>query len=133
MMNTWLKEDSNQATTSSAMWPQGQSRLTWKAKASNANFLSRTTTKSTPQNGQSKCLRTTLSQVYVCDREFPSVLWANIIKQTQDTLNMLRISRVHPQLSTYHVLGGQHDFNQILFGPSGTRATIFNPPEIRTS
>ena len=46
---------------------------------------------------------------------------------------MLRTSRVHPKLSAFHVLEGQHDFNKVPFGPPGTRATIFNPPEIRGS
>ena len=46
---------------------------------------------------------------------------------------MLRTSRVHPKLSAFHVLEGQHDFNRVPFGPSGTRATIFNPPETRGS
>ena len=46
---------------------------------------------------------------------------------------MLRTSRVHPQLSAFHVLEGQYDFKKIPFGPPGTRATIFNPPETRGS
>ena len=46
---------------------------------------------------------------------------------------MLRTSRVHPKLSAFHVLEGQHDYNRVPFGPPGTRATIFNPPELRTS
>ena len=75
----------------------------------------------------------TITGLCTCDREFPSALWSYIIKQAQDTLNMLRTSRVHPKLSSYHVLEGQHDFNRIPFGPPGTRAMIFNPPEVRTS
>ena len=46
---------------------------------------------------------------------------------------MLLTSRVHPKLSAFHVLEGQHDFNKVPFGPPGTRATIFNPPETRGS
>ena len=46
---------------------------------------------------------------------------------------MLRTSRVHPKLSAFHVLEGQHDFNRVPFGPPGTRGTIFNPPETRGS
>ena len=69
----------------------------------------------------------------MCDKYFPSVLWCKIIKQAQDTLNMLRTSRIHPQFSAYHVLEGPHDFNRIPFAPPGTHATIINPPETRTS
>ena len=46
---------------------------------------------------------------------------------------MLRTSIIHPQLSAFHVLEGQHDFNKVPFGPPGKRATIFNPPEMRGS
>ena len=69
----------------------------------------------------------------MCNKGFPSVLWDKIIRQLQDSLNMLQTSRVHPQLSAFHVLEGHHDFNRVPFGPPGTRGTIFNPPEVRTS
>ena len=66
-----------------------------------------------------------------CNEDFPSVLWCKLIKQAQDTLNMLRTSRVHQKLSAYQVLEGPHDFNRVPFAPSGTCATILNPPETR--
>ena len=75
----------------------------------------------------------TIAGLYICDKEFPSILWDKIINQAQDTLNMLRISRVNPKLSGFHVLEGQHDYNRVPFGPPGTRTTIINPPELRTS
>jgi hypothetical protein len=68
-----------------------------------------------------------------CDEQFPSLLWDRIVTQAQDSLNMLRTSRVHPQLSAYQILEGAHDFNRVPWAPPGTRATIFNPPETRTS
>ena len=63
----------------------------------------------------------TIAGLCVCDRDFPSVVWDKLIRQSQDSLNMLRTSRVHPQLSAFHVLEGQHDFNRVPFGPPGTR------------
>ena len=63
----------------------------------------------------------TISGLCICDEQFLSVLWCKIIKQAQDTLNMLRTSWVHPKLSAFHVLEGQHDFNKVPFGPLGTR------------
>ena len=68
-----------------------------------------------------------------CNASFPLLLWNKILLQAQYFLNMLRTSRVHPKLSTYSVLEGIHDFNRHPWDPSGTRATIFNPPETRTS
>ena len=73
----------------------------------------------------------TISGLCICDEAFLSILWCKLTKQSQDTLNMLRTSRVHPKLSEFHVLEGQHDFNRAPFGTPGTRGTIFNPPETR--
>eukprot|EP00978_Attheya_sp_CCMP212_P021361 scaffold62214_cov29-Attheya_sp.AAC.5 len=75
----------------------------------------------------------TIAGLSIVDNEFPSLLWNQLLKQAQDTLNMLRTSRVHPQLSAFHVLEGQHDFNRVPMAPPGTRGTIFNPPKSRTS
>ena len=71
----------------------------------------------------------TISGLCICDEAFSSILWCKLIQQSQDTLNILRTSIVHPKLSAFHVLEGQHDFNRVTFGPPGTRGTIFNPPE----
>ena len=69
----------------------------------------------------------------VTDQDFPIQLWPHLVQQGTDTLNMLRTSRVYPKLSAYHVLEGTHDFNRHPLAPPGTKATIFNPPETRTS
>ena len=75
----------------------------------------------------------TITGLCTCDKDFPSVLWCKVIKQAQDTLNMLRTSCVHPKLSAYHVLEVPHDFHRVPFAPPGTLATILNQPETRTS
>ena len=75
----------------------------------------------------------TIAGLCTCDGDFPSVLWCKLIKQEQDTLNMLCTSRVHPKISAYHVLEGPHDFNPVPFAPPGTHATILNAQETRTS
>ena len=36
-----------------------------------------------------------------CDARFSSFLWNKIVPQAQDSLNMLRTSRVHPKISAY--------------------------------
>ena len=53
--------------------------------------------------------------------------------KSQDTLNMIRTSSSHPQLSDYHILEGPHDFNRVPVAPLVCRATIINPPETWTS
>ena len=74
-----------------------------------------------------------ISGLSTCDASFPSLLWNKIVPQAQDSLNMLLTSRVHPKLSVYSVLEVIHDFNRHPWDPPGTRATMFNPPETRTS
>merc|ERR1712155_17519 len=74
-----------------------------------------------------------ISGLATCDENFPTFLWSKLIKQCQDACNMLRTSRVHPKISSYHCLEGVHDFNKVPWAPPGTRATIFNPPEVRSS
>ena len=69
----------------------------------------------------------TIAGLCTCDEDFPSVLWCKLIKQAQNTLNMLHTSRIHPKLSAYHVLKVPHDLNHVPFAPPGTRATILNP------
>ena len=46
----------------------------------------------------------TIVGLCTCDEDFPSVLWCKLIKQAQETLNMLRTLHIHPKLSAYHVL-----------------------------
>lgn len=74
-----------------------------------------------------------ISGLCTCDKDFPLQLWSRLVKQAQDSLNLLRTSRCHPKISAFDALEGTHDFNRVPFAPPGTRATIFNPPEIRSS
>ena len=67
------------------------------------------------------------------EEQFTSVLCFRLIKQAQDTLNRLRTSHTHPQLLSYHVLEGTNYFNRAPFATPGCCATIFNPPETRTT
>ena len=40
---------------------------------------------------------------------FPTILWYCLIRQAQDSINLLRTTIVHPQLSAYQVLEGTND------------------------
>jgi hypothetical protein len=74
-----------------------------------------------------------IAGLIIGDERFPIMLWSKLIQQAQNSLNLLRTSRVRPKISAYHALEGTHDFNRHPFAPPATRATIFNPPESRTS
>ena len=52
-----------------------------------------------------------ISGLSIGDKKFPTIILWYLIGQDQDSLNILRKSRVHPELSAYHLLEGTHDFN----------------------
>jgi hypothetical protein len=60
-------------------------------------------------------------------------LWSKFIQQGQDTLNLLRKSRINPRLSAYAILNGQFDFNRTPLAPVGTKALVFLDPKHRKS
>ena len=65
------------------------------------------------------------------DPKCPIQLWCQFIEQGQDTLNMLRVSRINPKLSSYAILEGQFDFNKTPLAPVGTKALVFLDPTKR--
>jgi hypothetical protein len=67
------------------------------------------------------------------DRDFPSQLWDKLLQQAQDSLNMLRTSRIDPTKSAYEILEGPHDFNRHPWAPPGCRAILHEPATTRTS
>eukprot|EP00804_Cyclotella_cryptica_P018372 CCRYP_015481-RA/>CCRYP_015481-RA protein AED:0.17 eAED:0.17 QI:0/0/0/1/1/1/2/0/862 len=72
-----------------------------------------------------------LSGMGTLDPTCPIQLWCQFIEQGQDTLNLLRVSRVNPKLSAYAVLDGQFNFDKTPLAPVGTRALILLDPNSR--
>ncbi|KAL7480670.1 hypothetical protein ACHAW6_006341, partial [Cyclotella cf. meneghiniana] len=72
-----------------------------------------------------------LSGMGTLDPNCPIQLWCQFIEQGQDTLNLLRVSRVNPKLSAYAVLEGQFNFDKTPLAPVGTRALILLDPNAR--
>ena len=50
------------------------------------------------------------------DPAFPLQLWDELLEQGQDSMNLLRTSRINPKLSAYAVVHGQYNFNKNSFG-----------------
>jgi hypothetical protein len=67
------------------------------------------------------------------DPKCPMQLWCQFIEQGQDTLNMLRVSRINPKLSAYAVLEGQFNFDKTPLAPVGTKALVFLDPAKRNT
>jgi len=55
------------------------------------------------------------------DTNFPLHLWCRLLPQAEHTLNMLRRTRVAPNISAYAYLSKQHDFNANPFAPPGCK------------
>jgi Reverse transcriptase (RNA-dependent DNA polymerase) len=55
------------------------------------------------------------------DKEFPMHLWDKTIPQAEITLNLLRGSRINPNLSAWEQIMGRFDFNATPLAPPGVR------------
>ena len=60
-----------------------------------------------------------------CNPVFPLHLWVLILSQATLTLNLLRPSRINPQLSTEAQLNGAFNFNRTPLAPPVTKDLIF--------
>ena len=67
------------------------------------------------------------------DKNFPMHLWDRLLPQAIITLNLLRASRQHPQLSAYTHVFGNFDFNKTPLAPPGTQVIVHNKPSTRRS
>ena len=65
------------------------------------------------------------------DPDFPLCLWDRLLPQALLTLNLLRTSRINPQLSAHAQVFGAFDFNRTPIGPPGTRVMVFESPQVR--
>jgi hypothetical protein len=67
------------------------------------------------------------------DPTFPLHLWDRLLPQAEITLNILRTSRFHPQLSVAAHFHGLVDYNKTAFAPPGCKIIAHEKPgKIRT-
>jgi hypothetical protein len=67
------------------------------------------------------------------DPSFPLHLWDRLLPQAEITLNLLRTSRLHPQLSAAAHFHGLVDYNKTAFAPPGCKIISHeNPGKRRT-
>jgi hypothetical protein len=87
------------------------------------------------RNSAERAIRTYKKHFIAClcgaDPAFPLALWCRTLQQTELTLNLLRGSRVNPQLSSYAQLHGAFDFNRTPLGPVGCKIAIHQHAEDR--
>ena len=75
-----------------------------------------------------------ISGLCITDANFPFQLWNHMATQAVITCNILRRSRLNPELSAYEQLHGKkYDWNAHPLAPPGTRAVIYEAPANRAS
>jgi hypothetical protein len=62
------------------------------------------------------------------DPDFPLHLWDRLLPQVEITLNLLRTSRLHPQLSVAAHFNGLVDYNKTDFAPPGCKIIAHEKP-----
>jgi hypothetical protein len=65
------------------------------------------------------------------DPSFPRHLWDRLLPQAEITLNLLRTSRLHPQLSAAAQYHGLVDYNKTVFAPPGCKIITHEKPDKR--
>jgi hypothetical protein len=67
------------------------------------------------------------------DWEFPLQLWDKLAPRVQNTLNLLRASRINPNISAYEALNGPYNWDHYPLSPPGCKAVIYEAPAVRGS
>ena len=67
------------------------------------------------------------------DPDFPLSLWDRLLPQATRTLNMLRPTRINPNISADTYFHGQHDYNRHPKAPPGTKTVAHLKPDQRAS
>ncbi len=67
------------------------------------------------------------------DSDFPLQLWDRLTPQVEDTLNMLRASRIDPTKSAYEILNGTYDWNRYPLAPLRCKAVVYKDGNTRGS
>jgi hypothetical protein len=85
-----------------------------------------------------KCAIQTYKDAFIAalaktDRDFPIQLWDKLAPQVQDTLNLLRASRINPAISAYKILNGPYDWNRYSLAPLGCKAIVYKDGDTRGS
>jgi len=67
------------------------------------------------------------------NKSFPLKLWCRLLPHAQDSLNLLRQSRINPHLSSYADLNGAYDYNATPMLPPGLKVIIHEKRNQRRS
>eukprot|EP00978_Attheya_sp_CCMP212_P038542 scaffold191999_cov45-Attheya_sp.AAC.1 len=74
-----------------------------------------------------------LAGLCTVDTSFPLQLWDRMLQQANLTLNMLRQSRLHPQISAHCHIAGEFNYDATPIAPPGTKIVSHDKLKDRTS
>jgi hypothetical protein len=74
-----------------------------------------------------------ISALVTTDSEFSLQLWDRLTSQVETTLNLMRASRINPNISVYEAIWGPYDWNCFPLAPPGYKAVIYESPAARGS
>ena len=74
-----------------------------------------------------------ISRLCSTDKKSPLHLWDRLLPQALLTLNLLRGSRINPNLSDYSQVHGLYDFNHTPIAPPGIPVIFYENPSQHTS
>ena len=72
-----------------------------------------------------------IAALVTIDSDFSLQLWDKITPQVQNTLNMMRASRINQTISAYKQLNGPYDWNRYPLAPLGCKAVIYKDDNTR--
>ena len=67
------------------------------------------------------------------DSKFPKNEWDKLLPQAEITINLLRSSRINPNLSAYEQMEGTFDYNKTPLAPLGIKTLAYEMPNSRAS
>jgi hypothetical protein len=74
-----------------------------------------------------------ISTLATTDSEFPLQLWDKLTSKVENTLNLMRASRIDPNMSAYEAIQGPYDWNCFPLAPPGCKAIIYESPDAQGS
>ncbi len=83
-----------------------------------------------------KCAIQTFKNAFIAalattDSKFPPQLWDRLTPQVRDTLNLMRASRINPDILAYKALNVPYNWNRYPFAPLGCKAVIYKDGDKR--
>jgi hypothetical protein len=74
-----------------------------------------------------------ISALATTDSEFPLQLWDRLTPRVENTLNLMRASRIDPNMSAYEAIHGPYNWNQFPLAPLGCKAIIYKSSKAQGS